>query len=131
MMPRVVHFEIHADDVERAIGFYRAVFGWEFPEWMPGEYWGVMTAPEESSEPGINGGLMRRQEPPPASGQAVNAYVCTVQVDDLDACLAAVASAGGATVVEKHAITGMAWQAYCTDTEGNLFGMHQPDESAA
>ncbi len=90
-----------------------------------------MTAPEESSEPGINGGLMRRQEPPPASGQAVNAYVCTVQVDDLDACLAAVASAGGATVVEKHAITGMAWQAYCTDTEGNLFGMHQPDESAA
>lgn len=130
-MPRVVHFEIHADDVPRAIGFYQAVFGWEFPEWMPGTYWGVMTAEEGSSEPGINGGLMRRQGLPPTSGQPVNSYVCTVQVDDLDDCLAKVTAAGGVTVVEKHAITGMAWQAYCTDTEGNIFGVHQPDESAA
>ena len=29
-MPRVVHFEIHADDPERAINFYKSVFGWEF-----------------------------------------------------------------------------------------------------
>jgi len=130
-VPRVVHFEIHADDVERAIGFYRAVFAWEFPEWMPGEYWGVMTAADGSSEPGINGGLMRRQGSAPTSGQAVNSYVCTVQVEDIDGCLAAVTAAGGATVVAKHALTGLAWQAYCTDTEGNIFGVHQPDESAA
>ena len=29
-MPRVVHFEIHADDPERTISFYNSVFGWEF-----------------------------------------------------------------------------------------------------
>ncbi len=27
-MPRVVHFEIHADDPERAISFCNSVFGW-------------------------------------------------------------------------------------------------------
>ena len=28
-MSRVVHFEINADNVERASKFYRAVFGWK------------------------------------------------------------------------------------------------------
>jgi predicted enzyme related to lactoylglutathione lyase len=125
-----VHFEIHADDVQRAIRFYSDVFGWAFPEWFPGEYWGVMTAEEGSSEPGINGGLLNRQGPGPAADQPVSAFVCTVQVDDLDECLQRVATAGGKTVVEKHALAGLAWQAYCTDTEGNIFGLHQPDESA-
>ena len=28
---RVVHFEIHADDIERAKKFYGDVFGWDSP----------------------------------------------------------------------------------------------------
>ena len=28
-MPRVIHFEINADDPERAVEFYRGVFGWD------------------------------------------------------------------------------------------------------
>ena len=29
-MARVVHFEIHAADPERAAKFYQSVFGWRF-----------------------------------------------------------------------------------------------------
>jgi len=31
---------------------------------------------------------------------------------------------------QKFAILSMAWQGYFTDTEGNIFGVHQPDENA-
>ncbi len=28
-MPKVIHFEIHADGPERAVSFYTKVFGWK------------------------------------------------------------------------------------------------------
>ena len=30
----------------------------------------------------------------------------------------------------KSPVPGVGWLAYCTDTEGNIFGMLQPDENA-
>src|SRR5438128_828489 len=75
-VPRVSHFEIHADDPERAIKFYSDLFGWQFKKRDgPMPYWLVTTGPD--SEPGINGGLMKRMGPGPADMQLVNAYVCT------------------------------------------------------
>ena len=32
-MPRVVHSEIHAADVQRAVTFYTEVFGWTSEDW--------------------------------------------------------------------------------------------------
>ena len=89
-MNRIIHFEIHAGDPERAAKFYRDVFGWEIHEYViPGvemidenRYWLVTTGPE--TEPGINGGLMFRRGPAPVEGQPVNAFVCTIGVADLD-----------------------------------------------
>ena len=131
MSNRIVHFEIHAADVERAIEFYGDVFGWAFPKWMEEPpYWGVMTAPEGSEEPGINGGLMQRRGADPADGAAVNAFVCTVQVDDYDATHDGILAAGGTVALPKYPIPGMAWQGYYKDTEGNIFGVHQPDTQA-
>lgn len=132
-MNRVVHFEIHAEDPERAIRFYKTVFGWDFPVWMeePDKYWGVMTAPPESTELGINGGLLVRRGEKPQAGQSVNAFVCTIQVASIDQTIQKIEAAGGAVATPKHALMGMAWQAYYTDTEGNLFGIHQPDPHAA
>ena len=96
MSSRVVHFEIHAADPERAMKFYQAAFGWDFPKWMEEPpYWGVMTAPAESKEPGINGGLLVRRGAAPAEGAAVNAYVCTVQVDSYDETHDRIMKAGG------------------------------------
>ena len=61
-MPRVVHFELNADDPERASRFYQQVFGWQIRKWDgPVDYWLIMTGPDD--EPGINGALMKRSEP--------------------------------------------------------------------
>jgi predicted enzyme related to lactoylglutathione lyase len=128
-MPRVVHFEIHADDPERAAGFYRELFGWQITKWDgPADYWLVATGSDP--EPGINGGLMRRMGPGPADMAPVNAYVCTVDIPDLDASLATVGRLGTPVVVPRMPIPGVGWLAYAKDTEGNIFGLLQRDPGA-
>ena len=132
-MNRVVHFEIHADDVARAKKFYGEVFGWEFQDWpMPDgtTYVGVMTAPKDSTEPGINGGLLKRPCPAPKPEQGSNAFVCTMQVANYDDTAKKIETAGGTVAMPKFAIPGMAWQGYYLDTEGNTFGIHEPDAAS-
>jgi predicted enzyme related to lactoylglutathione lyase len=131
-MNRPVHFEIHASDPERAKKFYEEVFGWQINKWEGGafEYWMIMTAPQDSKELGINGGLMRRKGAAPTEGQAVNAYVTTMQVENIDETIAKINAAGGTLALPKIALVGMAWQAYYKDLEGNIFGIHQPDKEA-
>jgi len=135
-MNRVIHFEIHAADPERAAGFYRDVLGWAIKEWtIPGvelpkenRYWLVTTGAEP--EPGINGGMLIRRGAAPVAGQAVNAYICTVGVASLEESLAKAVAAGGAIVLPKMPIKGVGWLAYCADPEGNIFGMMQDDKAA-
>jgi predicted enzyme related to lactoylglutathione lyase len=136
-MNRVVHFEIHATDPERAATFYTNVFGWQIKEWViPGvqiphenRYWLVTTG--APGKPGIDGGILVRRGLAPVEGQAVNAFVCTVDVASVDECVAKAQQAGGTVALPKMAIKGVGWVAYCKDTEGNTFGMMQSDESAA
>ena len=126
-MPRVVHFEIHAADPERAVNFYKTVFDWQFQKWEgPMDYWLVTTGPDD--QPGINGGLVRRQGE--IDGQAVIAYVCTIDVADVDASTNKAVSNGAQVVVPKMPIPGVGWLVYCKDTEGNIFGMLQADPNA-
>lgn len=130
-MGRLVHFEIHVDDMERAKKFYGDVFGWTFEDWseyagMP--YFGATTG--NADEMGINGALVQRRGAPPAPGQAMNGYACTMGVADYDATEAKIVALGGTVALPKYALPGMAWQGYCIDTEGNIFGLHQPDKDA-
>lgn len=125
-MARVVHFEIHADDPERAVKFYSACFGWEFHKWEgPIDYWLITTGTKE--EIGIDGGLMKRMTP--IDGKAVIAYVGILGVDDLDNAIGMVVKHGGTVEVPKDMIPGVGWLAYFKDTEGNLFGALQPEMS--
>ena len=127
-MSRVTHFEIHASDPERAVNFYQTVLGWQFHKWEgPMPYWLITTGPDD--QPGINGGLTQRRGE--IDGQAVIAYVCTVNVDDVDASANTATANGGQIAVPKMAIPGVGWLVYCKDTEGNIFGMMQADEKAA
>lgn len=130
-MSRPLHFEIHAADVERACRFYTEVFGWALEDWseytgMP--YFGATTGPE--GEPGINGAIMQRQSENPAPGAAVGGAVLTLGSEDFDADAERILAAGGTVALPKHALPGMAWQGYFLDTEGNVFGVHQPDPEA-
>jgi predicted enzyme related to lactoylglutathione lyase len=128
-MARVIHFEIQAEKPERAIAFYSTLFGWQFNSWNgPMPYWLIVTGPD--SERGINGGLLPRQGNRPAAGQSVNAYACTVDVEQLDATLAKATELGGTVVMPKAALPGIGWFAYLADTEGNIFGVLQSDMAA-
>lgn len=130
-MGRLIHFEIHVDNMDRAKKFYGEVFGWSFEDWseftgMP--YFGAVTGGED--EPGINGALMQRQGPPPEANQPLNGYACTMGVEDYDATETKILNNGGVVALPKYALPGMAWQGYYKDTEGNIFGIHQPDVNA-
>jgi uncharacterized protein len=121
-MPRVVHFEITADDPERAIAFYKDVFGWEIHKWDgPMDYWMVQTGPTE--QPGINGGVVRRMGPG-------TMHINTVDVPSVDEYTAKIEANGGTIVLPKMAVPGVGWLAYAKDTEGSIFGIMQPDPSA-
>jgi uncharacterized protein len=121
-MNRVVHFELPADNPDRAVDFYKKVFGWQIQKWPgPQDYWLVTTGPD--GQPGINGGILRRQHP--------GAGTCnTVSVKSVDDAVATISKNGGKIAVEKMAIPGVGYLAYCTDTEGNVFGVLQPDADA-
>ncbi|MFJ7666793.1 VOC family protein [Lysinibacillus sp. NPDC097195] len=130
-MGRLVHFEIHVSDMERAKDFYGNIFGWSFQDWsdyagMP--YFGAVTGDEETL--GINGALMQRQGPTPEPNQALNGFACTMGVENYDATEAKIFNNGGQVAIAKYALPGMAWQGYYKDTEGNVFGIHQPDKNA-
>jgi hypothetical protein len=116
-MMRPVHFEILAEDPEKAADFYRTVLGWEIAAW-PGQqsYWLVTTGP--AGTPGIDGGIMHRHYP--------QAVINTIEVKSLKEILAQVETAGGKTVHGPNEIPGVGLHAYCSDPEGNLFGLLQP-----
>lgn len=131
-MSRVVHFEIHAADPQRAVAFYQAVFGWAVEDWseysgMP--YFGVKTGPEDAM--GIDGAIMKRMGENMPVGGPVAGAVLTIGVADFDETAAKIEAAGGTVALPKHALPGMAWQGYFHDTENNVFGVHQPDPEAA
>lgn len=119
-MSRVIHFEIPADDPERASRFYGKVFGWSFTKWdCPQEYWMVRTG---SDGPGIDGGMARRKD--------VSGTTNVVGVESVDATIASVEKAGGKLAVPKCPVPGVGWVAYFLDTEGTFFGVMQFDQNA-
>ena len=121
-MPRVVHFELPADNIERATRFYREVFGWQIDRYEGAEDYSLINTGE--GEPGINGGLMLR-------GPGRNTTVNTIGVSSVDEYIDKVVAQGGSVVAPKMAIPGVGYLAYCTDSEGNMFGMMQADTNAS
>lgn len=115
-LPQVVHFELAADNPDRATTFYHELFGWKVEKWGGGDYWLL-----ETGTPGdgrIGGAVMPRKN-------AVANVINTVAVEDIDAVLAKVTGLGGAVLTDKNHIPGVGLHAYCRDTEGNVFGILQ------
>ncbi|MFM7535032.1 MAG: VOC family protein [Acidimicrobiales bacterium] len=115
MAHNVVHFAIHADDVERARRFYENVFGWTFDSWGPPGFYNVTTG--TADRPGISGALHGRDEP--LTGTGHRGFTCTVAVDDLAAVRELVLSNGGTIIYAEIEIPTVGTLAQFTDTEGN------------
>ena len=121
-MPKIIHFEIPADDPERAAGFYHEVLGWDASRFGDEPYWLVRAG--EDDEPGANGALVAR-------AGVHRGPVLIAGVADMDDVLRRAESCGGKVVQGKLPVPGMGWSAYLLDPEGNTIGLFQPDASAA
>jgi uncharacterized protein len=122
-MARVVHFEIPADDPKRAVRFYEQALGWQINQWDgpdgPEDYWLAHTG----EGMGIDGAIMPRG--------TYTSTINTVGVESLEQTLAAITAAGGRVLTEIMPIPGMGRIAQCADTEGNVFGVHEPSMPAS
>jgi len=123
-MDKIVHFEIPADQVERAQKFYTQAFGWQISP-MPGDipYWGVNTTevgPDfRPKEPGaINGGMFKRDD-------KLRTPVLVMNVQEIKAAVERVKAAGGKIVTDPYPVADLGIVAYLQDTEGNILGMWQ------
>jgi len=123
---RVVHFDVYADDVERAIAFYQNVFGWSIEKVAGMDYWLITTG---AGEPGIDGGLSKRERPTQGTVPQFG-FTCTVDVEDVQAAFAAAVAAGGSEVHQPGPVPGVGYLAYVHDTEGNHLGLMQRDRDA-
>jgi predicted enzyme related to lactoylglutathione lyase len=116
-MPSIVHFEIPADDVQRAKKFYSDLFGWRI-EGIPGMDYMMI---DVLGAPG--GGMMKRMHPE----QQITDYIAVPSVDEY---AAKVEKLGGKIKVPKMAVPGMGYFIICTDTENNTFGIWEMDMAA-
>jgi len=134
-LPTIVHFEIPANDIERAKKFYNDLFGWKIEKWpgtddsqmtsaagQPMEYWMVTTTDDKGNK-ALGGGMMKRQMP---EHQVTN-YIGIKSVDEYKS---KVEKLGGKVLAPKHTVSGMGYFALCLDTENNPFAIWESNESA-
>jgi predicted enzyme related to lactoylglutathione lyase len=139
-MPTIVHFEIPADDVERAKKFYTDLFGWKIEKipntstdnnskltsaatGQPIEYWIITTTDDKGNKASIGGGMMKRQ----MSEHHITNYI---SVNSIAEYTSKVEALGGKVFAPKHTVSGMGYFALCSDTENNVFAIWESDESA-
>jgi len=89
---RVVHFEIPAENPDRAVKFYQTVFDWKIEKWAgPFPYWLVTTG--QDNEPGINGAIMEKN--------SFKTTVNTIDVTSVDESLGKILAAAERSLCQK------------------------------
>lgn len=109
------HFEIPADDTDRAMRFYGGLFGWTFSSPPGFEGYHLFTTPV--GEQGMGGAIGKRGELAP---EQMRTYV---QVDSIDGTLPKVTELGGRVIEGKSEVPGQGWFAVIEDTEGNVIAL--------
>ena len=102
-MAKIEHFEVPADDVDRAQAFYAKAFGFTYEPW--GEDMGMLRT---GSDEGIGGDIHKRG--------AVSHPTFVITVDDLEGALASVVAAGGEQFGEITSLGETARYAYLKDS---------------
>ncbi len=109
MPNKLAHFAIEADDVDRARKFYETVFEWQFMPWGPPGFYLIEGA-------GIHGALQQRREPMPEGRKG---FECSFAVDDIDATIKLIETAGGRMIGSRHTIPTICELAQFADSENN------------
>ena len=121
-MAAIVHFDVPAEDPERAKKFYAALFDWKY-ENVPQFQYNLISTTNLDGSPGVGGGLGKRMDP---SQRMMNYF----GVKSIEASMKQVQALGGKMVSQKMAVPGMGYLANCLDTEGNTFGLWEEDTGA-
>ena len=123
-MDKVEHFEIPADDTERALNFYQRVFDWELNP-VPGveEYIRLLTIRVDEKAVAkkpfeVNGAIGKRNE-------NFTGPLVTISVGDMDSTLKKITREGGSVLVDKTEFGKRGYTALFRDTEGNVMGLWQ------
>lgn len=125
MSGEVGHFEIPADNTERARKFYSETFGWKMKQMPDMDYTMVSTGAVDDEgmpqEPGfIGGGIGKR-------GGPLEHPIVTIIVDDVSAAEKKIEKNGGKVIQRKQKVGdgSMGWVAYFKDSEGNVVGLYE------
>ena len=123
-MDKVVHFEIPADNVERAAKFYKKIFNWELTKTpIMDDFYLVNTVKTDEKgipiTPGaINGDIGKRSE--------LNKYTTIViKVQDIDETINKLKKQKCKVLMEKQKIGDMGIYTKFIDCEGNIMGLWQ------
>ncbi len=122
-MDKVVHFEIPADDLNRAKKFYGETFDWQLED-MPEMSYVIARSvetdekhmPKESGA--INGGMAKR-------GGNLMAPSFAISVASIEDAIEKIKRGGGIITKEKTPVGSMGFIAYFKDTEGNVLSLWQ------
>lgn len=110
----ITHIDIPVSDMTAATAFYSALFGWRIAE-LPGfEGYPMWEAPN-----GISGGGLAPR------GEGFTQPRSYVEVDSIDATIAAAVAAGGTVAMEKQPITDTSSWAVILDPDGNAIGLFE------
>lgn len=113
-------FEIPADNMERAINFYKDMFDWKFEETAIGNspYYAITTPGG-----GVPGGLISRQH-------ENHSWTNYITVDDCEAYLEQAKELGAKVVLDLSTLPGQGYYALLADPDGNVFGLWEENSSA-
>lgn len=121
-MPRISYLDFSTDDPDRAVNFYSNVFGWQINKWDgPKEYWEIKTG--ESNEPGIDGGLSKREK----IGEWTTPFI---NIQSIDQYIGKIESNGGKIIQAKTAIPSIGYTLLFKDTESNTIGLFEENKEA-
>ena len=123
VIPTIVHFDLPADNIDRAKKFYEKLFDWKFNQVpMPDPFYLIETK-DLNGNPGIGGGMGERKLP----GQSTMNYIGVPSIEEY---ITEVKKLGGNVMMPRTAVVGWGYLAICVDTENNAFGLWQEDKNA-
>ena len=110
------YVELHSQDTDKAIAFYRRMFDWKvnsqdtpmgrYTELEPGE--------------GFPGGLLAAKPTTPSG------WVVYMKVDDVEAATEKARGLGATILALKELVPDTGWFSLCVDPAGATFGLWQP-----
>lgn len=117
-----VWFEIYVDDFNRAVTFYEKVLELSLEDLPDPNNSGVQMAafPMKNDRPNASGAIVKM------NGVKAGNNSTIIYFDSKDCAIeeARVENAGGKVFKTKTAIGEHGYMSLCTDTEGNMFGIH-------